>query len=222
MSEAVGNMAVTWSTLDQDGGSMDEMKAIVFILGMFLAAMSPLVLLPLFLTDAEGRRWVRGRTSLCIFGVGVLAIVSALVTVNWHVVAPYAETSSAISQALFKVAKQFPGDVVDWFQSGQGLYFFLKVFVAFAVIALFCARVLPFLQKGLDTFKAQIKGNDVRSEPRTVNREEIAASRERQQQELQEKARHKDELLRQRRLARATEEEKRNSRFGQGVGRYAR
>jgi len=42
-----------------------------------------------------------------------------------------------------------------------------------------------------------------------MKREEIAASRERQQQELQEKAREKDELVRQRRLARAIEEEQR-------------
>jgi hypothetical protein len=38
-----------------------------------------------------------------------------------------------------------------------------------------------------------------------MQREEIAASRERQQQELQEKARQKDELLRQRRLARVAD-----------------
>ena len=44
-----------------------------------------------------------------------------------------------------------------------------------------------------------------------MQREEIAASRERQQQELQEKARERDELLRQRRLARVAEEEQRMS-----------
>lgn len=47
------------------------------------------------------------------------------------------------------------------------------------------------------------------SEWRLWQREEIAASRDRQQHELQEKAREKDELTRQRRLAHATEQEQR-------------
>jgi len=67
------------------------------------------------------------------------------------------------------VAKELPGDLVDWFQSGEGFYLFLKAFMTFAMIALFCARVLPILQKRLDSLKVQIKGNEVSLEPRSVN-----------------------------------------------------
>jgi len=210
------------SAPNQDGGTMDEIRAILFLLLMFLTAMSPVLLLPLFLTDAQGRRWVRRRTCFYIFGIGFLGLLLALVTINWRVVAPYAETSFAGLHSLFNVVTQIPGDVVDWFESGEGLYFFLKALMTFAIIALFCARVLPILQKGLVSLKAQIKRSEASVEPRSVNREEIAASRERQQQQLQEKAREKDELTRQRRLAHATEQEQRLQRWGQGVGRYAR
>lgn len=218
-------MAFTGSAPHEDGGQlpMQEITAVLMLLGMFLTAMSPLLLLPLCLTDAQGRRWVGGRTGLCIFGVGVSTILAFLITVNWHLVAPYAETSLVGLHSVFNVAKQVPGDLVDWLQSGEGFYLLLKVFATFAVISLFCARVVPILQKGLSSLKGRVKGTDTSLEPRSVNREEIAASRERQQQELQEKARQKDELLRQRRLARVAEEEQRMlQRFGRGVGRYAR
>lgn len=70
---------------------------------------------------------------------------------------------------LWTVAKQLPGDLVDWLQSGEGVYLLLKVFATFAVIALFCGRVLPILQKGLNSLKARVKGNDISLEPRSVN-----------------------------------------------------
>jgi hypothetical protein len=62
---------------------------------------APLLLLPLCLTDAQGRRWVGGKTGLCIFGVGVSTILAFLITVNWHLVAPYAETSCGSLQSVF-------------------------------------------------------------------------------------------------------------------------
>jgi hypothetical protein len=67
------------------------------------------------------------------------------------------------------VAKQVPGDLVDWLQSGEGFYLLLKVFATFAVISLFCARVVPLLQKGLSSLKGRVKGTDTSLEPRSVN-----------------------------------------------------
>ncbi|KAG0567891.1 hypothetical protein KC19_7G169700 [Ceratodon purpureus] len=218
-------MALTGSATQEDGGKlpMQEITAVLKLLGMFLTAMSPLLLLPLFAADAQGRRWVEGRTGLCIFGVGVSTILTFLIAVNWDLVAPYAETSFVGLHSVFNVAKKVPGELVDWLQSGEGFYLLLKVFATLAVISLFSVRVLPILQKWLSSLKRRIKGRDINLEPRSVNREEIAASRERQQEELQEKARERDELLRQRRLARVAEEEQRMSqRFARGVGRYAR
>lgn len=63
---------------------------------------APLLLLPLFLTDAQGRRCVGGRTGICIFGVGVLTVLAFLITVNWRLVAPYAETYFEGLHSVFK------------------------------------------------------------------------------------------------------------------------
>ena len=68
---------------------------------------APLLLLPLFLTDAQGRRWVGNRTGLSIFVVGVSIILAFLTTVNWHLVAPYAETSFVTLQAAFNGSSTF-------------------------------------------------------------------------------------------------------------------
>lgn len=76
-------------------------KILVLIMCALNVWAAPLLLLPLFLTDEQGRRWVAVRTGLCIFGVGFLTILFALATNNWHVVAPYAETSFAGLLSLF-------------------------------------------------------------------------------------------------------------------------
>ena len=62
---------------------------------------APLLLLPFCLTDAQGRRWVGGRTGLCIFGVGISTILAFLITVNWHLVAPYVERSLVGLHSVF-------------------------------------------------------------------------------------------------------------------------
>ncbi|KAG0610994.1 hypothetical protein M758_7G106600 [Ceratodon purpureus] len=96
-------MALTGSATQEDGGKlpMQEITAVLKLLGMFLTAMSPLLLLPLFAADAQGRRWVEGRTGLCIFGVGVSTILTFLIAVNWDLVAPYAETSFVGLHSVF-------------------------------------------------------------------------------------------------------------------------
>nr|XP_024395879.1 uncharacterized protein LOC112292029 isoform X2 [Physcomitrium patens] len=170
---------------------------------------APLLLVPLFLTDSQGRRWIGAKIGLCIFGFGFTTILGVLTTTNWRVVAPYVGMSLEALQSAFNVAKELPGDLAEWLDSGKGFYLLIKTFVAFAVVALLCGSAFPMLQRRFNSLKVRIKGTDASLEPRSVNREEIAASRSRQQLELQEKAREKDELLRQRRVARIAQEEQR-------------
>uniref|UniRef100_A9TQU0 Uncharacterized protein n=1 Tax=Physcomitrium patens TaxID=3218 RepID=A9TQU0_PHYPA len=146
-----------------------ESSAILLLLGSFLAAMSPLLLVPLFLTDSQGRRWIGAKIGLCIFGFGFTTILGVLTTTNWRVVAPYVGMSLEALQSAFNVAKELPGDLAEWLDSGKGFYLLIKTFVAFAVVALLCGSAFPMLQRRFNSLKVRIKGTDASLEPRSVN-----------------------------------------------------
>ncbi|CAK9860398.1 unnamed protein product [Sphagnum jensenii] len=200
---------------------MSETSAVLLLVGLFLAAMTPLTLLPLFLRDSQGRRRVGVITAVSILAAGVSTLVAVFVGMKWNSMGDYGEmVHSGI--ALLYAMTRLPENIILWMDSGEGLRFIFQVLFSCVSCIFLCSWILPVLQKGASFFHTQTQGTDNKS----VSPEDVAALRLRQQEELdkraQESAQKKKELLQQRRLMRIAEHNQKFQSSGHGAGRYAR
>ncbi|CAM6013620.1 unnamed protein product [Sphagnum balticum] len=91
---------------------MSETSAVLLLVGLFLAAMTPLTLLPLFLTDSQGRRRVGVITAVSILAAGVSTLVAVFVGMKWNSMGDYGVvgTSMPLTKVMLFIVEK-PEDV---------------------------------------------------------------------------------------------------------------